>query len=106
MRMLKFIVTGQNIAKDPGCDFKHIVRGSKGYLGAQFRLDTEWKNCRVAASFWKYNKEYPVLLDRYGKCIIPDDAVTGDGFSVCLTGIRKNGAYKIVTNKIRVDQEG
>lgn len=36
MRTLKFIVEAQNIKEDPNCDFSGLVKGTKGYLYAEF----------------------------------------------------------------------
>lgn len=38
MRSLNFFAMGQNLQKDPTCDFSGLVKGSKGYLQAHFRL--------------------------------------------------------------------
>lgn len=102
MRVLRFIVDGQNIMKDPTCDFTGITAGTVGYLMASFSLSSEWSGCKVAASFWKIDEEYPVVLTN-GRCKIPAEALDWDYFDVQLTGIKQG--YKIVTNKLRVEQE-
>ena len=71
---------------------------------AKFRLGREWKGCRVAASFWCLGKEYPVIVNHNGTCVIPDEALKWSNFKVSLTGA-KDG-YKITTNKVTVEQEG
>ena len=51
MRTLKFIITAQNVQKDPDCDFTGIVAGTQGYLQAEFSVSGEWAGCRMAAIF-------------------------------------------------------
>lgn len=46
MRTLKFIITAQNVQKDPDCDFSGIVAGTEGYLQAEFLFSEEWAGCR------------------------------------------------------------
>lgn len=103
MRTLKFIVNGQGLKKDPACDFSGIVKGTKGYLKASFSLSSEWNGCKVAASFWKLNKEHaaPVIGN---ECEIPEEVLTYDNFYVQLTGVRPG--YRIKTTKVLVTQEG
>lgn len=105
MRELRFIVDGQNIRKDENCDFSGIVAGTKGYLQAKFLLPREWQGCIIAASFFLLSQEYPVILGSDGKCEIPKEALIWDYFDVQLTGINNSKGYKIVTNKVRVEQE-
>ena len=104
MRTLLFIVDGQKISKSPKCDFSGISPGTSGYLMAKFRLGREWKGCRVAASFWSLGKEYPVIVNSDGTCIIPGEALAWSNFKVSITGV--DGDYKITTNKVTVEQEG
>ena len=102
MRILSFVVTAQNIQKDPSCDFSGIVAGTQGYLRAEFSFSAEWAGCRVAAVFSCLGKECaePVLN---GGCKIPAEALTWDSFGVRVVGQRKN--YRITTNEIKVRQE-
>lgn len=103
MRTLKFIVDGQSIKKDPSCDFKGLVPGTKGYLEAHFQFSDEWKNCKKAAVFGSLGQEYAVPLIN-GKCEIPEKALTWRLFSVKVAGIRDG--YRITTNKVEVLQNG
>ena len=103
MRELKFIVNGQSLQKDPNCDFSGIIRGSKGYLVAQFSFDSSWKGCTIAASFWHFGKEYAVLVQN-NRCMIPDEALEGFSVGVTLRGIKKG--YSISTNKAMFKQGG
>lgn len=104
MRTLKFLVEGQNLKKDPTCDFFGIVKGSKGYLQCSFSLSREWSDCKIAASFWNYDKEIDAAAVVHGVCQIPDSITGRRRFGVSLTGI-KDG-YRITTNKVWIEQEG
>lgn len=104
MRTLRFNVTGQKLARAPECDFSGIVRGTSGYLKAQFATDGEWNGCKKAAAFYDmFGNEHaaPVIG---GECEIPKEALGGEIFAVRLTGMR--AGYKITTNKLFIEQEG
>lgn len=102
MRTLKFIITAQNIQKDPDCDFTGIVAGTEGYLRAEFSVSQEWTGCRMAAVFSSLGKEYPRPVIE-GKCEIPKEALTWDNFGVRVVGQRDG--YRITTNEIKIKQE-
>lgn len=104
MRTLKFIVDEQSLRKDPNCDFSGVVKGSKGYLQCSFSFSKEWTGCKVAASFWKYDKEIDAVAVVHGVCRIPDGVTDSRRFGVSLTGV-KDG-YRITTSKIWIEQEG
>lgn len=103
MRTLNFTIDAQNIRQDPSCDFSGIVRGTKGYLQAEFSFSAEWNGCRKAAVFTKLGKEYPVpIIGNW--CEIPEEALTRNTFAVSVVGERDN--YRITTNKTEVRQDG
>lgn len=102
MRTLKFIITAQNIQKDPDCDFSGIVAGTEGYLQAEFLFSEEWAGCRMAAVFRCLGKEYAQPV-KNGRCEIPADALTWDRFSVRLVGQKEN--YRITTDELIIQQE-
>ena len=102
MRLLKFNVIGQELVKDPECDFENIVAGSRNYLKVHFNLPEEWRNCNVAASFWRGSKEYAVML-KDGMCDVHEDVLDFPTFRVSLTCLR--GTQLIPTNKILIRQE-
>lgn len=102
MRLLEFIVSAQRITADPECTFDNIVAGTEGYLQAQFTFSSEWDNCVKAASFWRGEKEYSVIL-RNDTCVIPAEVLTGPTFRVSVTGQSKE--YVITTNRLLVRQE-
>lgn len=102
MRVLSFNVESQRITKNPLCDFKGIVAGSKNYLQAHFSFSPEWQDCILVASFWRGKNEYAVQI-KNNMCMIPPEALTGRAFYVSVTGQRGN--YRIPTNKVYVRQE-
>ena len=101
-RVLEFIVTGQKLAKKPGCDFSNLVAGSVGYLKAKFHFSNEWTDCKKAASFWLNDKEHAVLLDEDNSCDIPPEVSASRMFEVSVTGVRNN--ILIPTTKFKVRQ--
>lgn len=105
MRVLRFIVNNQRIYPDPKCDFSGLVKGTTGYLKALFIFSPEWNGCKTAASFWRMEREYPVIL-KNNQCEIPPEALTWDYFSVSVTGVKDNGKYIITTGKTKVSQRG
>lgn len=105
MRVLRFIVNNQRIYPDPKCDFSGLVKGTTGYLKALFIFSPEWNGCKTAASFWRMEREYPVIL-KNNQCEIPPEALTWDCFFVSVTGVKDNGKYIITTGKTKVSQRG
>lgn len=103
MRILRFIIDGQSISKDPACSFEGLVPGTKGYLKAEFSFSGEWQGCKKAAVFEQLRKEYPVPVIG-NACEIPAEALVRSNFSVRVVGER-NG-YRILTNKVEVRQNG
>lgn len=101
MRILRFIANGQILEPDPECDFTGLISGTEGYLQAEFVFDSEWTGCRVAASFFSLDKEYPAIVED-GRCEIPAGALSFRDFYVQLTGVRDG--YKITTNRQIVRQ--
>lgn len=103
MRTLEFKIEQQLLTKDPTCDFSNIVAGSKNYLRAHFAFSDDWAGCLKAASFWRGEEEYAVLLDGSGNCMIPPEVLVGATFAVTVLG--KNGKLEIPTNRVIVRQE-
>lgn len=103
MRTLEFKIKQQQLTKDPACDFSNIVAGSKNYLRAHFTFSDDWGGCLKAASFWRGEEEYAVLLDEGDACMIPPEALVGMTFAVTVLG--KNGKLEIPTNRVTVRQE-
>lgn len=103
MRLLRFKISGQNIKKDPFCNFEKIVFGTKNYLIAEFSFDKEWKKMNKVAVFKCLNKEYPILIVE-GKCIVPSNALIWKRFSLYVVGQNKSGV-RIRTNSIFIEQE-
>ena len=101
MRVLKFIVNGQNIERDPECDFSNIASGSRGYLYAQFQFSDEWRGCKILAEFHCRGKVHRVPLLK-PMCRIPDGALIGNRVGVSLVGQHED--YRIPTNRVYFTQ--
>ena len=103
MRVLNFDVIEQKLQKNPKSDFSGIIRGSRGYLQCSFNLSKEWSGCKIAASFWHYDKEIDAAPVINGTCMIPDSVTDYREFEVSLVGIRDS--YRITTNRVKIEQE-
>lgn len=106
MRTLRFIVEDQIIKQDPTCDFTGLIPGTEGYVQAEFIFSKEWMGCTKVASFWSGTGiEYPPEVLQDGKtCMIPAEALKKQYFKVQVIGRRNN--FKILTNKVLVNQNG
>lgn len=105
MRILKFLVDGQSIRQDPSCDFSGIIKGSKGYLQAEFVFNDEWKDLFKVAQFRKYSTSDPISVPIIGnKCMIPDEVTDGRKWIVDVVG--KRGDRRLTTNMVEVKQIG
>lgn len=106
MRTLKFIVSGQTITLDPGCNCDNLIPGTKGYLQAEFSFSKEWENCvKVAAFFSNLGREYePQVIKDNMTCTIPAEALKKSIFKVQVMG--QKGEFKLQTNKVKVYQKG
>lgn len=106
MRTLKFIVDGLTLKQDPKCNFDGLVPNTEGYLQAEFSFSSEWNGCVKVAAFWSVmGKEYPPQKLENGKtCIIPAEALKGQAFEISVLG--KNAHTKLVTNNIKITQNG
>lgn len=100
-RILRFIVDGQTIRRDPSCNFEGLYRGTVGYLQAQFSFSEEWGGCKKAASFYWLGEEYAVPVVN-NQCEIPEEALKGQEWKVSVTGVRPG--FRITTGKERVVQ--
>lgn len=93
------------LKKDPSCDFGGLVKGTKGYLKAQFVFSKEWDNCIKVAGFFSSTEEYePQKLDERGFCNIPDEALKKQSFNIRVYG-KRDGFY-IQTNRLNIVQDG
>ena len=102
-KTLCFEVTGQKLAKKSG--FSGLVKGTKGYLQAEFKCSDEWKGCKKAAVFGV--TQYPGLEIAApvigGKCDIPDEVAEKAVFTVRLIGVKEG--YRIVSDTVEVVQK-
>ena len=103
MRVLNFDVIEQKLQKNPKSDFSGIIRGSRGYLQCSFSLSKEWANCKIAASFWRFDEEIDAAPVSGGNCTIPDSVTDYREFEISLVGVRKG--YRITTNRVKIEQE-
>lgn len=107
MRTLRFVVDGQIIMQDPGCDFTNLVPGSNGYLQAEFLFSKEWNDYVKVASFWSaIGREYePTVLEDGKTCLIPAEALAKRIFKIQIIGRKPDGS-SIKTNRVEVIQNG
>lgn len=105
MRTLRFLVNGQNLKKDPACDFSFIVPGSSGYLFAEFVFSNEWSDKLKVAEFRKRpdSECFPKKIIR-GKCEIPKEIL--DESMWCVKVVGKKNNILLPTNIISVRQAG
>lgn len=102
MRILKYKVQGQNIIRDSGCDFSHIIKGSNNYIKLVFELDEQLKNKAKVISFRNADgEEVNVVLQ--SKIVLQEKITNGSMFSFKIYG--KEGEEKIKTNREYVEQE-
>ena len=103
MRVLSFDVNGQQISKNPDCDFSGLVAGTRNYLQAHFSFSPDWDGCALIASFWKGSNEYAVPI-KDNVCMIPPEVLIGKSYGVSIIGQRSD--YRITSNRIYIRQEG
>lgn len=103
MRTLMFVATAQKLLLDESCDFSGLVKGTKGYLRAEFQFSKEYVGCGKIAVFDKFGEEYPVKLWN-NSCMIPEEALTWNTFKVRIVGVKPG--YRICTNYVEVRQDG
>ena len=104
MRVLPFLVKGQQVVQKPGSDFSGLVRGSVGYLHAKFEFDSDWDRCVRIASFFDAKGNETAMQLKNDECEIPAEALKDHVFYVSVIG--KKCDYKITTNKCPVRQGG
>ena len=102
MRVLKYKVQGQNIVRESGCDFSHIIKGSNNYIRLVFEWDEQWKNKAKVISFRNADgEEINVVLQ--SKIVLQEKITKGSMFSFVIYG--KEGEEKIQTNREYIEQE-
>ncbi|WP_270603976.1 hypothetical protein [Dorea amylophila] len=99
MRILQFTVSGQSLKKEG--DFSGIVAGTNGYLQTSYNFNNDWKDCKKAAIFSRYEKDYPVPIIN-GRCEVPEEVTGCKCWRVRLIGEREG--YRITTNQVEVYQ--
>lgn len=106
MRTLRFIVDDQIIRQDPNCDFSNLVPGTEGYVQAEFTFSPEWVDTVKVVGFYSMmGHEYSPQVLKDGKtCMIPSEALKRRSFKIRVIG--KRGEFKILTNKMVINQTG
>lgn len=107
MRLLKFIVDKQKLEIDPDCDFSGLVKGSAGYLKADFSFSSEWDGFVKVISFEtiRGEKEFtPQILKDGRRCYIPSEALEERRFRIRVLGKKDNS--KLITNTLTITQGG
>ena len=105
-RILKFVVKGQIIEKDPKCDFSDLVAGSEGYLKVELNFSSEWDSCIKVVEFTTgIGSAYTAVLKDGMSCDIPPEVCKRKAFKLRVVGQKPDG-YRIGTNKIIVKQNG
>lgn len=103
MKILRFIVKGQMIKKDPDSPFSKMAAGSSNYYTAEFDMDEAWKGYSCLAHFEADGSEkyVPIINSR---AVFPEEILEYKIFYVSIIG--KKGNSQLVTNKNKVIQIG
>lgn len=104
MRTLNFIIEGLSIRKDPQCDFSGIVPGTKGYLRATFKFDSDWSGCEKMVVFSRFGIERIPIRVINNSCEIPSDVLLRRSFKLKIIGVKPG--LRLVTNNLEVKQDG
>lgn len=104
MRTLSFIVDKQKIKRDPGCDFRDLVSGTKNYICFHFSFSEDWNKTKKAIQFLSESGEEidAVLLDETDSCLISDKISSLTKITFRLYGIKED--FKILTSLYEVYQ--
>lgn len=105
MRTLEFILDKQILRKDPKCDYRNLILGTKGYLSFHFSFSKDWDGCNKAIQFLDKNDHEidAFLLDDSDSITIPDEIAALQAISFRVHGV-KNG-YLIISSVITVYQK-
>ena len=103
MQVLRFIVKGQLIKKDPASPFNKMVAGSSNYYIAEFDMDTAWTGYACLAHFTADGVDEYVPITQ-GRAMIPNSALEHKSFDVSVIG--QKGYSRLNTNANRIIQIG
>lgn len=103
MEILKFIVTGQHIKKDPSSPFNKMVAGTSNYYAAKFEMNEAWNGYACLAQFkaGSFGENVPIVK---GNAIIPASILAYKSFTVQVIG-KKDDSY-LVTDTSKIVQIG
>lgn len=104
-RILSFNVDGQNITKDPTCDFTGLVPGTAGYVTAEFAFSKDWDDCIKVVGFKSGGNEYdPKILKDGRSCMIDEEVLNRSMFYIYVVGKKRD--FRIKTNDVLIKQDG
>lgn len=103
MEILKFIVTGQHIKKDPSSPFNKMVAGTSNYYAAKFEMNEAWNGYACLAQFkaGTITENVPIIK---GSASIPASVLAYKNFTVQVIG-KKNDSY-LTTDLSKIMQIG
>ena len=74
-RILRFNVNGQEITRDPTCNFAGMVPGTFGYITAEFIFSKEWDDCIKVVGFRSGSSDCEPKSRQDGRLCVSDDEV-------------------------------
>ena len=103
MEILKFIVTGQHIKKDPSSPFNKMVAGTSNYYAAKFEMNEAWNGYACLAQFkaGSVTENVPIVK---GTAIIPASVLAYKIFTLQVIG-KRNDSY-LTTDMSKIVQIG
>ena len=99
MQVLRFIVKGQMIKKDPDSPFKKMVAGSSNYYIAEFDMDTAWTGYACLAHFTAAGADEVVPITQ-GRAMIPNSVLEYKTFDVSVIGQKNDSRLNTNTNRV------
>ena len=92
MKIVKFIVEGGTIKKDPSSNTLH---SGDTDVQAEFVFSSEWDGMAKVAKFMRGDTEFEPQIQMHGvACGIPDKALTGNFLRISVLGKRKGMSMK------------
>lgn len=99
MEILKFIVTGQHIKKDPASPFNKMVAGTSNYYAAKFEMNEAWNGYACLAQFkaGSVTENVPIVKSI---AVIPASVLAYKNFTVQVIGKRDDSFLTTDLNKV------
>lgn len=96
-KILDFTLKGQELLWDNPC---RIEKGTSNFFGLKVKPDEMWNGMSLIAVFsCEEDPENAVRLDGSNSCMIPDEAVNSDNFSVYIYGYNDGSVNVHVTSR-------